>query len=70
MRAYRLVDADCHTLEPPHLWETWLPKFKKVMPVEYREALKQMERAQASDTTGLEILEIGLPRVKQEGASR
>ena len=26
MRAYRLVDADCHTLEPPHLWETWLPK--------------------------------------------
>jgi predicted TIM-barrel fold metal-dependent hydrolase len=26
MRAYRLVDADCHTLEPPRLWETWLPK--------------------------------------------
>ena len=26
MRAYRLVDADCHTLEPPHLWETWLAK--------------------------------------------
>jgi predicted TIM-barrel fold metal-dependent hydrolase len=26
MRAYRLVDADCHTLEPPQLWETWLPK--------------------------------------------
>jgi predicted TIM-barrel fold metal-dependent hydrolase len=26
MRAYRLIDADCHTLEPPHLWETWLPR--------------------------------------------
>jgi predicted TIM-barrel fold metal-dependent hydrolase len=26
MREYRLVDADCHTVEPPHLWETWLPK--------------------------------------------
>ena len=26
MREYRLVDADCHTLEPPHIWETWLPK--------------------------------------------
>ena len=26
MRPYRLIDADCHTLEPPHLWERWLPK--------------------------------------------
>ena len=26
MRAYRLVDADCHTLEPPRLWETWLDR--------------------------------------------
>ena len=26
MRAYRLIDADCHTLEPPQMWETWLPK--------------------------------------------
>ena len=25
MRPYRLIDADCHTLEPPHLWKTWLP---------------------------------------------
>jgi predicted TIM-barrel fold metal-dependent hydrolase len=25
MRQYRLIDADCHTLEPPHLWKTWLP---------------------------------------------
>jgi predicted TIM-barrel fold metal-dependent hydrolase len=25
MREYRLIDADCHTLEPPHIWDTWLP---------------------------------------------
>ena len=42
-------------------WETYLPKFKKVMPVEYRRALKEMERQQAADTTGLDELEIGLP---------
>jgi glutamate synthase (NADPH/NADH) large chain len=28
-------------------WEAMLPKFRKVMPVEYRKALKEMERAQA-----------------------
>ena len=26
MREYRLIDADCHVVEPPHLWERWLPK--------------------------------------------
>jgi predicted TIM-barrel fold metal-dependent hydrolase len=26
MREYRLVDADCHVLEPAHIWKTWLPK--------------------------------------------
>ena len=26
MREYRLVDADCHVLEPKHIWQTWLPK--------------------------------------------
>ena len=25
MRNYRLIDADCHTLEPPHIWKEWLP---------------------------------------------
>ncbi|MBN9010797.1 MAG: glutamate synthase large subunit, partial [Rhizobiales bacterium] len=30
-------------------WETYLPKFRKVMPVEYRKALKEMERAQAAE---------------------
>ncbi len=33
MREYRLVDADCHTLEPPHIWDTWLPdEFKNRAP--------------------------------------
>jgi predicted TIM-barrel fold metal-dependent hydrolase len=26
MREYRLIDADCHILEPPHIWKQWLPK--------------------------------------------
>ena len=26
MREYRLIDADSHTLEPPHIWTSWLPK--------------------------------------------
>ena len=26
MREYRLIDADSHTLEPPHIWSSWLPK--------------------------------------------
>ena len=26
MREYRMIDADSHTLEPPHIWSRWLPK--------------------------------------------
>ena len=26
MREYRLIDADCHVVEPPHIWDRWLPK--------------------------------------------
>ena len=26
MRDYRVIDSDSHTLEPPHIWTTWLPK--------------------------------------------
>jgi glutamate synthase (NADPH/NADH) large chain len=28
-------------------WDAWLPKFRKVMPVEYRRALAELEKAQA-----------------------
>ncbi|MFP8873502.1 MAG: amidohydrolase family protein, partial [Myxococcota bacterium] len=24
MPEYRLIDADCHVVEPPHIWERWL----------------------------------------------
>jgi len=41
-------------------WDAYLPKFVKIMPVEYRRALEEMERAQAADETGLNVLEIGV----------
>ncbi|BAQ18553.1 glutamate synthase [NADPH] large chain [Methyloceanibacter caenitepidi] len=41
-------------------WATYLPKFVKVMPVEYRRALQEMARQQAADPDGLDTIEIGL----------
>jgi glutamate synthase (NADPH/NADH) large chain len=41
-------------------WADYLPKFKKVMPVEYRKALMEIAKQQAADPTGLEVIEIGL----------
>jgi len=41
-------------------WAAYLPKFVKVMPVEYRRALEEMARQQAADATGLGEIEIGL----------
>ncbi len=41
-------------------WSAYLPKFVKVMPVEYRRALQEMARQQAADHDGLEEVEIGL----------
>ena len=26
MTKYRIVDADCHILEPPDIWKNWLPE--------------------------------------------
>ncbi|MEO1265846.1 MAG: hypothetical protein AAFV26_09085, partial [Pseudomonadota bacterium] len=40
-------------------WQAWLPKFKKVMPIEYARALQEMAKAQAADTTGFDVMEIG-----------
>ncbi|NHZ69907.1 MAG: hypothetical protein GWP20_01595, partial [Thermotogales bacterium] len=34
-------------------WNDVLPKFVKVMPVDYRRALKEMKRAQASEPAAL-----------------
>jgi len=41
-------------------WSAYLPKFVKVMPVEYRRALEEMARQQVLDRTGLGEIEIGL----------
>ncbi|MGZ5862097.1 MAG: glutamate synthase-related protein, partial [Methyloceanibacter sp.] len=41
-------------------WAAYLPKFVKVMPVEYRRALEEMARQQVLDRTGLGEIEIGL----------
>jgi len=41
-------------------WAAYLPKFVKVMPVEYRRALEEMARRQSVDKTGLGEIEIGL----------
>ena len=41
-------------------WSAYLPKFVKVMPIEYRRALEEMARRQVLDTTGLGEIEIGL----------
>ncbi len=33
MANYNVIDADCHILEPPDIWENWLPsKFKEKAP--------------------------------------
>ena len=41
-------------------WQAYLPKFVKIMPVEYRRALEQMAKAQLADKTGLDQIEIGV----------
>ena len=41
-------------------WAEYLPKFVKVMPVEYRRALEEMARQQVADKTGFGEIEIGL----------
>jgi glutamate synthase (NADPH/NADH) large chain len=41
-------------------WAAYLPKFVKVMPIEYRRALEEMARQQRVDKDGLGQIEIGL----------
>src|SRR5690242_5452574 len=41
-------------------WSSYLPKFVKVMPVEYRRALEAMAKAQIADKAGLGEIEIGI----------
>lgn len=41
-------------------WENARKKFVKIMPVEYRRALEEMAKHREADTTGLDVLEIGV----------
>jgi glutamate synthase (NADPH/NADH) large chain len=65
-RLYRLIERHLHYTGSERArailanWSEYLPKFVKVMPVEYRRALQEMARQQVLDTTGLGEIEIGL----------
>ncbi len=65
-RLHRLISRHLHytnSLKAKTIleeWNNWLPKFKKVMPIEYRRALDELTKAAAADTTGLEVLELGV----------
>ncbi len=65
-RLYHLIARHGHytnSAKAKHIlanWQAFLPKFKKVMPIEYRRALAEIAKAQAANATGLEVLEIGL----------
>jgi glutamate synthase (NADPH/NADH) large chain len=65
-RLHRLITRHAHYTNSAKAkailagWSSWLPKFKKVMPVEYRDALAKMAKVQASDKDGLEVIEIGV----------
>ncbi len=65
-RLYQLIENHLHYTGSERArailanWSEYLPKFVKVMPVEYRRALEEMAKAQTLDTTGLGEIEIGL----------
>jgi glutamate synthase (NADPH) large chain len=65
-RLYQLIENHLHYTGSARAraildnWATYLPKFVKVMPVEYRRALEEMARQQIADKTGLGEIEIGL----------
>jgi glutamate synthase (NADPH/NADH) large chain len=65
-RLYQLIENHLHYTGSRRArtilddWASYLPKFVKVMPVEYRRALEEMARQQMADKTGLGEIEIGL----------
>ena len=69
-RLFRLIERHGHYTNSEKAktiladWATWAPKFKKVMPVEYARALAEMAKAQAADTTGFDVMEIGVSQSK------
>jgi len=65
-RLYQLIENHLHYTGSERArailanWSEVLPKFVKVMPVEYRRALEEMARQQVLDATGFGEIEIGL----------
>ena len=65
-RLYQLIENHLHYTGSTRAkailddWASYLPKFVKVMPVEYRRALEEMARRQSVDKAGLGEIEIGL----------
>jgi len=65
-RLYQLIENHLHYTGSERArsilanWSEYLPKFVKVMPVEYRRALEEMARQQVLDNTGFGEIEIGL----------
>ena len=58
MPDYRIIDADCHVVEPPHLWTRWLPK-------QYHERAPKLIKDEAGGDAwsfgpGVPIMKIGL----------
>jgi glutamate synthase (NADPH/NADH) large chain len=70
MRLYQLVARHAHYTNSAKAkliladWRAYLPKFKKVMPVEYRRALQEIAKAQAAEGPALDELSIGLKAAK------
>jgi len=75
-RLHRLITRHAHYTNSSRAktiladWKTWLPKFRKVMPVEYRRALADMAKHQATLGTGLEKIEIGVPQQAGDGKGK
>ena len=65
-RLRRLIENHLHYTDSARAkailddWGAYLPKFVKVMPVEYRRALEEIARRQQADKAGLGDIEIGL----------
>lgn len=65
-RLYQLIENHLHYTGSERAravlanWSEYLPKFVKVMPVEYRRALEEMARQQVLDKTDFGEIEIGL----------
>jgi glutamate synthase (NADPH/NADH) large chain len=70
MRLYQLVARHAHYTNSAKAkliladWRAYLPKFKKVMPIEYRRALQEIAKAQTAEGPALDELSIGLKAAK------